>query len=62
MWYIYFILGFLPDKVKKRARRFVRNKYTFLNMGGTVAPRYPIPTFYDRIATDRWRFIDCEYI
>ena len=36
-----------------RAQLFVRNKYTVLNsMGGTAAPRYLMPTFYDRGATD----------
>ena len=34
------------------AQPFLRNKNTVLTMGGTVALRSPIPTFYDRKATD----------
>ena len=34
------------------AQLFLRNKYTVFTMGGTVALRFPIPTFYDLRATD----------
>ena len=34
------------------AQLLLRNKYTVLTMGGTVALRSPIPSFYDWRATE----------
>lgn len=58
MYSVYFIWGFLPDKVKTctlygdPAQLFLRNKYTVFTMGGTVALWSPSRLFFDRRATD----------
>lgn len=60
MYSVYFIWGFLPDKVKTctlygdPAQLFLRNKYTVYTMGCTVHSS-PVPHtnfFYKRRATD----------